>query len=130
MLAGDDIAWADRSRLERAVRNAEVLSGLNFALFVGPAEGEPRAHAERLHRELPAPERSVLVLCDPAARALEIVTGSQARRTLTDAECALAAASMEASFVGGDLVGGLVVGVQQLGEAARVPRTLHTQHVS
>ena len=68
----------------------------------------------------------MLVLCDPERRELEIVTGTLARRTLTDAECALAAASMEASFAGGDIIGGLVLGIQQLGEAARAPRTLHS----
>lgn len=129
MLAGEGIEWSDRSRLARAVRNAELLSGLSFSLYVGECEGDSRAFAERLHAGLPAAERSVLVLCDPAHRALEIVTGSEARRTLTDSECALAAASMESSFLGGDLVGGLVAGVQQLGEAARVPRTLHNQQL-
>jgi hypothetical protein len=33
---------------------------------------------------------------------------------------------MQTSFVVGDIVGGLVAGIQQLGDAARHPRTLHT----
>jgi hypothetical protein len=44
---------------------------------------------------------------------------------LSDLECRLAAAAMQTSFAGGDIVGGLAAGVQQLGEAARQPRTLH-----
>jgi hypothetical protein len=121
----------EQARLEKAVRNAEEVSGqLRFSLYLGPADGPPRAVAERLHAALEAPEISVLVLCDPEQRALEIVTGTIARRSLTDADCGLAAASMESNFAGGDIVGGLVIGVQQLGEAARAPRTLHTRHIS
>jgi uncharacterized membrane protein YgcG len=131
VLAGKAIAPSEQARLERAVRNAEAASkNLSFAVYLGPVEGSPRVAAERFHAALGSPETSVLVLCDPEQRALEIVTGAQARRTLTDAECALAAASMESSFAAGDIIGGLVVGIQQLGEAARAPRTLHTRRVS
>jgi len=107
------------------VHNAETSSGLTFSVLVGVAEGDSRVHAERLHAGLSNPDRSVLVLCDPVFRALEIVTGAEARRRLADVECGLAAASMQSSFAGGDIIGGLVAGIQQLGEAARVPKTLH-----
>ncbi len=126
MLAGDALTPGERSRLERAISNADTASReLEFSLFLGAADGDPRTVARRLHAGLVKPELSVLVLCDPGQRALEIVTGSLARRALSDATCALAAASMEASFAIGDIVGGLVVGIQQLGEAARAPQTLH-----
>ena len=64
-------------------------------------------------------------MCDVEFRKLEIVTGIEARRVLSDLECRLAAAAMQTSFAGGDIVGGLTGGVQQLGEAARQPKTLH-----
>jgi uncharacterized membrane protein YgcG len=130
VLAGDDVSFSDRARLERAVQNAEKFSGLTFSLYVGVAEEDVRAYAERLHGSLDVPDRSVLVMCDPEFRALEIVTGAGARRALDDAECALAAAAMQSSFVAGDIVGGLVVGIQQLGEAAREPPALHTRHIN
>jgi uncharacterized membrane protein YgcG len=123
--AGDSLTFSELQRIERAVRNAERSSGLTFSVFLGPSEENARAYAERLHGALEDPDRSVLVLCDPSFRALEIVTGAEARRNLDDLECGLAAASMESSFSGGDIVGGLVVGIQQLGEASRAPRTLH-----
>lgn len=126
MLAGDTFTRAELDRLKRAQRNAEQLSGLTFSLFVGVSEEDSRGYARRLHGALDDPGRSVLVMCDPAFRALEIVTGEQARRYLDDIECRLAAASMQTSFVAGDIVGGLVIGIQQLGESARHPRTLHT----
>lgn len=128
MPAGEPISPSDRARLKRAVHNAETSSGLTFSVVVGVSEEGPRAYAERLHADLSDPDRSVLVLCDPVFRALEIVTGVEAGRTLDDVECALAAASMQSSFTGGDIIGGLVTGVQQLGEGARVPRTLHASH--
>lgn len=125
MLAGEALSVEQQGRLRRAVHNAETLSGLTFSLYVGVAEEDARAYAARLHRALDDPARSVLVMCDPEFRALEIVVGAEASRRLDDRACALAAASMQTSFVGGDIVGGLVTGVQQLGEAARAPRTLH-----
>jgi len=126
--AGDTLTFTERRRIERAVRNAESSSGLTFSVFLGVSEEDSRAYAERLHGALDDPARSVLVLCDPTFRALEIVTGSEARRNLDDVECGLAAASMESSFAGGDIVGGLVLGIQQLGEASRAPRTLHANN--
>lgn len=128
MPAGEPISPSDQARLKRAVHNAETSSGLTFSVLIGVSEGDPRAYAERLHAGFSDPDRSVLVLCDPVLRALEIVTGVEARRTLDDVECGLAAASMQTSFAGGDIIGGLVTGIQQLGEAARVPRTLHASH--
>lgn len=126
MPAGNPLPADELRRLERAVHNAEVFSGLTFSVFVGVAEEDARAYAERLHGALDDPARSVLVLCDPEFRRLEIVTGTEARRWLTDVECGLAAATMQTSFTVGDIVGGLAAGIQQLGEAARHPRTLHT----
>lgn len=156
VLAGDILDVDGRQRLDQAVHNAERLSGLTFSLYlgelatVGEDRGEPgygadaavapdtaderdagdraRTYALRLHRALRNPDRSVLVLCDPQARALEIITGKDTVRRLDDRACGLAAASMQSSFVGGDLVGGLAIGLQQLGEAAREPRTLHAWH--
>jgi hypothetical protein len=124
--AGEALTREELKRLDKAVHNAETFSGLTFSVFVGVAEEDARAYAERLHGALEDPARSVLVLCDPGFHALEIVTGSEARRWLSDTECGLAAATMQTSFVVGDIVGGLVAGIQQLGEAARHPQTLHT----
>jgi hypothetical protein len=125
---GDSFSVGELERIKRAVRNAETSSGLTFSVFVGVSEEDSRAYAARLHGALDDPSRSVLVLCDPTFRALEIVTGVEARRTLDDVECGLAAAAMQTSFAGGDVVGGLVLGIQQLGEAARSPRTLHANN--
>jgi len=110
--AGDSFTPDEVARINWAVQNAERLSGLKFSVFVGIAEEDSRAYAERLHGALDDPPRSVLVLCDPEFHVLEIVTGAVARRGLDDVECGLAAASMQTSFVAGDIVGGLVIGVE------------------
>jgi uncharacterized membrane protein YgcG len=125
--AGESLSPSQRARIARAVRNAERISELTFSVYLGVAEEDARGYAERLHAALPDPAGSVLVLCDPAFRALEIVTGERARRQLDDVACGLALASMKSSFQGGDLVAGLAAGIQQLGEAAHQPRTLHGQ---
>jgi uncharacterized membrane protein YgcG len=123
--AGDSFTPSQRQWIKRAVRNAETASGLTFSVFIGVSEEDSRAYAERLHRSLTDPDHSVLVMCDPEFHRLEIVTGKEVRRVLSDLECRLAAAAMQTSFAGGDIVGGLAAGIQQLGEAARQPRTLH-----
>lgn len=64
----------------------------------------------------------------PARRGLEIVTGERAKRQLPDSQCGLAALTMQASFAAGDLTGGLVTGIQQLGEHAHQLPMLHTEN--
>lgn len=109
------------------MRNAERQSGLTFSVYYGVSGEDSRAYANQLHAALSDPPHSVLVLCDPVFRALEVVTGEEARRKLDDMACGLAIATMKTSFLGGDMIGGLAHGVQQLGEAARQPATLHTR---
>ena len=125
MPAGELLTTNDRRAIARAVRNAEAQSGRAFAVCIEEAPDDSRAHAERLHERMERPAESVLVLVDPVARRLEIVTGSQVRRVLDDSEVALAALAMQTSFAAGDFVGGLSQGLQQLAEHARRPPTLH-----
>ncbi|WP_350277757.1 DUF5130 family protein [Kribbella sp. HUAS MG21] len=125
MPAGDAFTPDQLHDIERAVRNAEEVSGLHFSVYVGGADSETRPFALELLNELDDPDNTVLVYVDPAGRRLEIVTGSQARRQLSDASAGLAALTMQTSFATGDLTGGLVTGVQQLGTHAHQPPLLH-----
>ena len=130
--AGDPVSQrfsaSDRVALDETIRKAEQLSRVEFSVFVGHAEGDPRAFARSLHASLVAPARSILVLVDPAARVLEVVTGSEVRRTLRDQQVELAVVAMQSQFAEGDLVGGLRRGVQMLAEHARAPQTLHADY--
>ena len=125
--AGDPFSAGERAALDAAIRKAEQLSRAEFSVFVGKAEGEPRAFATRLHNSLVAPARSILIMVDPSARAIEVVTGAHVRRTLTDSEVELAVIAMQTAFAEGDLVGGLRRGVALLADHARSPQTLHAQ---
>ena len=105
--------------ISRACATASAESGLHFSVYVGPVEGDIREHAERLHAATGAmASRAIVILVAPGDRQLEIVTGKESARRLTDRACALAALSMTTSFAGGDLVGGVVTGLRMLSESA------------
>lgn len=125
MPGGDGFTSAQRAEIDKAIRDAETVSRFEFSVYVGAADSESNAFAQRLHASLAAPDRSVLVFVDPSARQLEIVTGSEVRRHLDDKASQLAAITMQSAFSAGDLVGGITRGVAMLSEAARSPRTLH-----
>jgi hypothetical protein len=124
---GDAFTAAERHEIDKASRDAETLCRYEFSVYVGRADGESRPFAERLHAALVAPERSVLVMVDPSAKLLEIVTGSEARRDRDDAEVRLATITMQSAFTAGALVGGITRGVFQLAEHARRPELRHSE---
>ncbi len=125
MAGGDAFSPAQRQQIDKAIRLAETLCRIEFSVYVGRCDGPTRPFAEQLHAALVAPARSVLVLVDPAAKLLEVVTGSEAHRVLDDGEVRLAVLTMQTAFAGGDLVGGITRGVQQLAEHARRPLQRH-----
>ena len=126
-MAVGDFSASQEAEIDRAIRAAETACRFEFSVYVGPASAESRGFAQRLHASLSAPARSVLIMVDPTARLLEVVTGSVVRRSLSDDAVRLAVAGMESAFSGGDLVGGIKHGVGQLAEAARQPVSLHEQ---
>ncbi|WP_433828810.1 DUF5130 family protein [Actinoplanes sp. CA-015351] len=105
-------------RLDEALRIADQATGLNFSIFLGELGDPSRETAEDLHRRTRTPQRSVLIAVSPNQRKLEIVTGSDARHRISDRDAKLAGLSMAASFAGGDLAGGLLIGIDQLASHA------------
>lgn len=101
-------------RLDEAMRVADQQTGLTFSVYIGELEEPVREHAERLHRQIENANRAVLVAVSPNQRCLEIVTGRDARKRVSDRDAKLAALSMSASFAGGDLAGGVLAGLDQL----------------
>lgn len=126
MPASEGFSASDRAEIDRAIRSAETASRYEFSVYVGAVDGEPRAAAERMHAALKNPSRAVLVLLDPEHRYLEVVTGSVVRRDLSDDAVALAVVTMQSCFAEDDWVGGIKRGLAQMAEAARAPRTLHS----
>ena len=118
-MATGELTPGQRFEIDKAIRAAEESSRFEFSVFVGAAGPHPRAHATRLHASLVVPDRSVLVLVDPDARVIEVVTGAVVRRQLSDASVGLAVLAMQSAFATGDLVGGLRHGVALLAEHAR-----------
>jgi uncharacterized membrane protein YgcG len=117
--SGEPFTDAQVREISRACTTAGTESGLTFSVFVGAAEGDIRDHAERLHAALGRDAaNAVLVFVAPGERGLEIVTGKESSRRLSDRSCALAALSMTTAFSGGDLAGGIVTGVRMLSESA------------
>lgn len=125
MRAGEAFSSAQQAEIDRAIRGAETSCRFEFSVYVGAVNGPTEPYARRLHSSLSSPERSVLILVDPAAHSFEVITGSVVRRSLSDDSVRLAAAGMQSAFTGGDLVGGIKHGVGQLAESARHPKSLH-----
>ena len=107
------------ARLDEALTMSSRETGLDFSVYVGGLDEPTREAAERLHAGLgaTAPE-TVLVAVSPGQRVVHVVTGELSARRLPDRACALAVLSMEASFSGGDLVGGVVNGLRMLSDQA------------
>ncbi|WP_414940627.1 DUF5130 family protein [Amycolatopsis sp. cmx-11-51] len=110
------------ARLDEALTLASRETGLDFSVYLGELGEDTRATAEGLLASTDAPADSVVVAVSPGQRAIEIVTGSQARHRLPDRGAKLAVASMVASFKEGDLVGGLVNALRMLSDQAGSPR--------
>lgn len=125
-VAVGDLSSRERADLDKAIRAAEQSCRFEFSVFIGGAEGDPSDYAQQLHASLVAPARSVLVMVDPAARLIDVVTGAEVRRHLTDVEVELAIIAMEADFSAGDFVGGLKRAIAMLAEHARPQNTLHS----
>ncbi|MEV7549526.1 DUF5130 family protein [Amycolatopsis sp. NPDC089917] len=110
------------ARLDEALTLASRETGLDFSVYLGDLGEDTRATAEGLLASTDNAADSVVVAVSPGQRAIEIVTGSQARHRLPDRGAKLAVASMVASFKEGDLIGGLVNALRMLSDQAGAPQ--------
>ncbi len=119
-----ELSGADRAAVSAVVHETEVATGLQVAVYVGPSEEDPGAHAERLLHEAGAMSSpAVLVLVAPEVRRVEVRTAPAARNRVPDAAAQRAVAAMTAGFAVGDLVGGLSAGLRVIAEVAGPPPT-------
>lgn len=125
MAGGEFLTARERQTIDKAIRRAETACRYEFSVFVGAAEAESHPFAARLHASLTVPQRSILIMVDPVSRLLEIVTGADVRRDVSDAEVELVVLQMQTSFAAGDLVDGLTRGIAMLAEHATPQNTLH-----
>jgi hypothetical protein len=124
--AGEAFTDDQRREIDKAIREADRISGREFSVHVGPSDGDSRRKAEALHSELPNPGNSILIHVDPVLRTLEVVTGASTRHSLGNQQVALAALTMQSAFVTGDLTRGLRAGIIQLASLAVPVTSLHT----
>lgn len=126
-VASGELSSGERAELDRVIRSAEQVSRVEFSVFRGISQGDPRAFAGSLHAALAAPDRSILIMIDPLVRAIEVVTGAEVRRTLSDRAVELAVLAMQTEFAQGNEVGGITRGINLMAEHARAPRTMHVR---
>ena len=108
----------DLARVADSRRQAELISRLQFSVWVGDTDQPSRAHAERLHAASKNPERTVYLVCNVKQHTLEVVTGANARQTLTDEECSMATDSMRGLLAEGRTTDALVLGLEHLSSYA------------
>jgi Domain of unknown function (DUF5130) len=109
--------------LDDVLREAERSTGLRFAAFIGALGEDTRAGAEALMGSL-GPEASVaaLVAVSPAQRVVEVVTGPEASRRISERAARLAVLSVVSSCSLGEVSTGVVNGVRILADqAGRLP---------
>jgi len=109
---------AQLSMLDEALTLATRSTGLQFTVYLGRLGPDSRSAAEALHASTSDPGQSVLVAASPGERVVEVVTGEQSSRRLTNNGCRLAVMAMVASFKEGDLIGGLVSGLRMMADQA------------
>ncbi|MDT0202759.1 DUF5130 family protein [Nocardioides sp. AE5] len=116
--SGDFFSNAERLSIDTTIRKSEQLSRFEFSVYVGTVEGPSRPFATRLHNTLVAPAKTILILVDPNARLLEIVTGAQVRRKVSDEEIELTVLAMQSQFAEGKLAEGITQGIVRIAEHA------------
>lgn len=123
MAAGKQLSKADRAQLERAVASAEARTGLQFCVYLGPADGTPREHAEQLFASARARSRpAVMLYVAPDVRQVECVVAPEMTERITNGAAQAAVDVMLPVLAEGRLASGLEAGLEQLAEAAGPPR--------
>lgn len=119
-----DLSPHQRREIDVAIRAAETATRYEISIYIGPSAADlTRDFAEDLHARMAAPDRSVLIMLDPTARAIEIVTGQYVRRTLPDEAAQRAVKVLGDALAERGLVEGVVFGLGELVDAADVYAT-------
>lgn len=117
--ADSPLTPAQRNTLDEVIAAAERTTGVRFSVYVGDLGAQTRATAEALHSGLGAEAVvAVLLAVSPGQRKIEVVTGAEAARRISDRSARLAVLSTIASCSEGDLIGGLVNGIRTLADQA------------
>lgn len=108
-----------RKKVEEAVHVAEAVTGLQFCVYLGPAQEDPHVLAERLFATAAAEgQPAVLVVVAPTHRRVEILTADWVRERIPDVACEAAIAHMTPLLQAGAFDEALVAGIHHLAEVA------------
>lgn len=110
---------ADLELLDEVIAEAEAATGLRFSVYLGDLGQDTRGSAVALQRGLGADAaQAVLLAVSPGQRTVEVVTGAEAARRISDRAARLSVLSVVSSATDGDLRGALVNGVRTLADQA------------
>jgi len=111
------------ARLDETINVATHATGLDFSIYLGDLGPDSRSRAEELHASIgpEAASDALLIAVSPGQRVVEVVTGEEAHRRVSDRACKLAVMAMVASFKESDLIGGLISALRMLTEQAGSP---------
>jgi hypothetical protein len=105
--------------LDDVLREAERFTGLRFSAYLGDLGSNTGASAESLLAGLGADApAAVLLAVSPGQRVVEVVTGGEAARRVTDRAARLAVLAVVSSCTDGDIAGALVTGIRILADQA------------
>ena len=105
--------------LDDVIDEAERMTGLRFSVYLGDLGDDPRSTASGLLRGLGVDSPfAVLLAVSPAQKVVEVVTGAEAARRISDRAARLAVLGVVSSASEGDLSGALVNGVRTLADQA------------
>jgi uncharacterized membrane protein YgcG len=96
---------------------------LQLCVYLGPADGDAREHAERLFHSAQANTRpAVMLYVAPDARRVECVVAPQLADRIPDAAAQEAIDVMVPVLSAGDVAGGLAAGLRHIAAVAGPPR--------
>jgi hypothetical protein len=102
---------ADHQRVQRAVTDAETVSGLEFTVVFCLDEAGMREQADRTFERLGLANRpAVLVLVEPLAGSFDVEIAPRARHRVAESTCSAAVEIMTTCF---DETGSLADGIEQ-----------------
>lgn len=119
---GDSDSPLNRSELELlddVLIEAERVTGLRFTAYLGHLGSDTRSTAEGLLTSLGAEAPvTVLLAVSPGQGVVEVVTGGEAARRISDRAARLAVMSVTAACGAGEITNGLVNGLRILADQA------------
>lgn len=116
------LSRADLEFLDDVLIEAERVTGLRFTAYIGNLGTDTRATAETLLTSLGAEAPiAVLVAVSPGQRVVEVVTGGEAARRISDRASRLAVLAVSSACGLGEVANGLVNGLRILADQAGTP---------